>query len=149
MIGIEQYVEMLHDIRGKVNSGSEVQIEKVILAAKEEHLVKKLKDESGILLCGNYPDCDTVIEHRDRWRDNNHCVLFVIEKVPAGKHTKSQELAHYAQLQALAERIKSILIDDNFSCDYQFDSPKEVRAEWEYAIFGGFNGVSLGFQLVV
>ena len=49
---------MLLEIRQRVNARSEKPIEGIILAVREGHLQKKLKDAEGIWLCGNFPDAE-------------------------------------------------------------------------------------------
>ncbi len=149
MIDVLRYTEMVQEIRGKVNADllPEEQITGVIVSPKEEHLVKKLGDREGVQLCSNYPSCDTTVENSDRWGSDNQCLFFVLEKVSPGSQTDGDELEHYAKLQKIMELVKKVLMGDNFSCDYSFDIPHQIRTEWEYNTYGGFNGLSIGFNL--
>jgi hypothetical protein len=74
-------------------------------------------------------------------------VLFLLEKKSAGNLTAEEELDFYADMQKVGEKIQEILIGENSSCDYGFSTPKKIRFEWEYNIFGGWNGISLGFEI--
>lgn len=149
MIEIIKYGEMLQDIRGKVNQQLEpyIQIAGTILSPVEKHLIKKLKDVEGIWLCANYPSCSENSKDTDNVSGKNECLFLLLEKVPSGKHTDGEELVHYAKMQRIMLLIKELLIEANFTCDYTFQSPSHIRIEWEYEITGGWNGLSIGFEL--
>lgn len=56
MISILEYREMILELKERVNAVSETKIDGVAIAVSEKHLVKKLKDSDGLILCSNYPD---------------------------------------------------------------------------------------------
>jgi len=150
MIEIKKYAVILHDIRGKINeviTGDNPRIETVVVSPKEEHLIKKLKDKEGIILCGNFPSCDTTMENSDNQDTSNDCLLFLLEKIPAGSQTDGEELDHFAYMQSIMEKVKANIIQGDYSCEFNFSTPKQIRTEWEYNIYGGFNGLSIGFDL--
>ncbi|KAA6348975.1 hypothetical protein EZS27_003575 [termite gut metagenome] len=150
MIKIKKYAEFLQDIRGRVNgafANDKQHITGTVLSVQETSMQKKLKDMPGIYLCAGYPSCETEIEHSDNYTEKYFCVLFLLEKINAGSWTDEQELDFYDRMQEMAEEIQEILISDNRTCDYGFAAPKTIRVEWEYNIFGGWYGLSLGFEI--
>lgn len=62
MIDIIRFRELMVELQVKVNQKSEDKIDCCFLAVKEEHMVKKLKDKTGVLLCANYPDAEEILE---------------------------------------------------------------------------------------
>ncbi|MDR0939915.1 MAG: hypothetical protein LBN29_11320 [Mediterranea sp.] len=145
MINITEFSELLAELRQRVNAGSDRPIDGVVLAVSEKHLVKKLKDRAGLLLCANYPDADlrgTPDGHTER----NHLFLALLEKAPAGGSTDGEEMSRYASVQRVARLLKRELLAMDFVC-HRLDGAEEIRTEWEYEVYGGFNGISLGLTL--
>lgn len=145
MIDITRFRELILELQTKVNQESEEKINGCFLAVKEEHMVKKIKDKPGVLLCANYPDAEYDIENSDNRREDNQVIFFICEKVSPGSETDEEELLHYAKLQRIMEALKRVLRQNEF-CD-RFSSGDKMRTEWEYSIFGGFNGLSLGLTI--
>lgn len=145
MIDILRYRELLAELRENVNARSETQIEGVVVAISEKHLVKKLKDRNGLMLCANYPDSG-LNGDADNYRERNKMLLFLIEKVSSGSETDEDELLHYSRIQQVMKLIKEELRSMDFACG-EIDGAKEITTEWEYDVFGGFNGLSAGFNL--
>ncbi len=142
MIDIVRFRELLLEIREEVNEQSEYKISECVLAVKEEHMTKKLKDKEGIILCANYPDAETSFFSSDNREDSNHVFFFICEKVPSGSQDNEEELLHYARLQRIMKIMREVIVSDVF-CDKLIVKDK-MRTEWEYSIFGGFDGLSLG-----
>jgi hypothetical protein len=138
---------MLQDVRGKVNQVSVKKITGTVLSVQENTMTKKLSDKKGIYLCAGYPSFETDVTDSDNYTAKNFCVLFLLEKISFGGLTDGEELTFYADMQEVAEKIEEILITANSSCDYGFSAPKKIRIEFEYNIFGGWNGISLGFEI--
>ena len=135
------------EIQVRVNERMPGAIAGCELAVKEEHMTKKLKDKEGVILCANYPDAETDITNSDSREDSNQVLLFVVEKVPAGKFTSEEELMHYASLQRVMKEVRSELMNNRRTCE-QMEPGEKFRTEWEYAIFGGFNGLSVGLTMM-
>lgn len=145
MINIQRYREMLVELKERVNAESEARIDGVAVAVSEKHLVKKLKDSTGLMLCANYPDAVSQ-GSRDNYREQNSLLLFLIEKVPSGQETDEEELLHYARIQQVMQLLKDKFREMDFFCG-EVDGAESMTMEWEYDVFGGWNGMSIGLNL--
>lgn len=148
MIDIKIFREFIVELRTEVNAKADEGIDCIKMAATESGLIKKLKDHKGIILCSNFPDADKELVNGDNWKEVNHVLLFVLEKVPSGSQTDGDEFLHYGKLQSIMERVKGILENENFLCGQHLRVGGRIRTEWEYNIYGGFNGLSLSFDLM-
>ena len=72
-------------------------------------------------------------------------IFFICEKIASGSKTDEEELLHYAKLQRIMCVLKEIIRQDEY-CNYLSVGSK-MRTEWEYSMFGGFNGLSLGLTI--
>lgn len=145
MIDIVRFREVLIELQQKVNAQSEVPINGVVMAVREGHMIKRLKDKAGIWLCGNYPDAELKGDE-DSHNDRNNVLLFVLEKVSSGQETDEEELQHYAILQRITNVLKNELLSMDFTCG-KLSSDEGMLTEWEFDIFGGWNGLSVGLKL--
>lgn len=146
MINIQRYREMLVELKERVNKVSRTKIDGTVIAVSEKHLVKKLKDSMGLILCANYPDAVSQ-GNEDNYREQNSLLLFLIEKVPSGQETDEEELLHYARIQQVMQLLKTKLREMDFFCG-EVDGAESMTVEWEYDVFGGWNGMSIGLNLV-
>lgn len=108
MINIQRYREMLVELKESVNKVSRTKIDGTVIAVSEKHLVKKLRDCMGLMLCANYPDAVSQ-GNEDNYRERNSLLLFLIEKVPSGQETDEEELLHYARIQQVMQLLKTKL----------------------------------------
>lgn len=145
MIDIVRYREILAELKSRVNEQSEMQIEGVIIAVSDKHLTKKLKDRTGLFLCANYPDTESKGDE-DNYKEDNRLLLFLLEKVPAGDETDEEEIVHYARIQRTMKILKEEIRGMDFACG-EISGGEEINTEWEYDVFGGFNGLSIGVKL--
>lgn len=147
MVDIKRFREWLIELKENVNEqAKDVQIEGIALAVREGHIIRKLRDRRGVILCAKYPDT-TVNGDADNFSSDNDMVLFLLEKVPSGSQSDEDELAHYAALQQLMLALRNLLMDSPFVCDTGMQVTTGLSIEWEYDIFGGWNGLSIGFKL--
>lgn len=146
MINIQRYREMLVELKERVNKVSRTKIDGTVIAVSEKHLVKKLKDSMGLILCANYPDAVSQ-GTEDNYRERNSLLLFLIEKVPSGQETDEEELLHYARIQQVMQLLKTKLREMDFFCG-EVDGAESMTVEWEYDVFGGWNGMSIGLNLI-
>lgn len=145
MINIQRYREMLAELKERVNKASRTKIDGTVIAVSEKHLVRKLRDVRGLMLCANYPDAVSQ-GNEDNYRERNSLLLFLIEKVPSGQETDEEELLHYARIQQVMQLLKTGLREMDFFCG-EADGAERMTTEWEYDVFGGWNGMSLGLEL--
>lgn len=146
MINIQRYREMLAELKERVNKVSRTKIDGTVIAVSEKHLVKKLKDRMGLILCANYPDAVSQ-GTEDNYRERNSLLLFLIEKVPSGRETDEEVLLHYARIQQVMQLLKTKLREMDFFCG-EVEGAESMTVEWEYDVFGGWNGMSIGLNLV-
>lgn len=147
MLSILRYREWLLELKERINQEAEgARIEGTCLAVHEGHLIRKLRDRRGIVLCAKYPDA-TVSGTQDAFSTEGQVLLFLLEKVPGGQHSDEDELLHYAALQQLMVLLREKLLDGNLMCDDSVRLTSGLNIEWEYDIFGGWNGLSISFKL--
>ena len=145
MIPIERFTAWCDSLIQAVNSERQ-QIDGLVMAVKEEHLIKKLKDLKGVQLCVQFPDAVGSGE-QDNETDVHDIFFFLVQKMPAGSMSNDLELARYADLQTTMVELRDE-IRRCVACGCAVTVPgNQYRIEWEYQIFGGFNGISLGFKL--
>lgn len=145
MINILRYREILAELRARINKRSEMKIDGVILAVSDKHLTKKLRDQAGFFLCANFPDAESK-GNADNYNEDNRLLLFLLEKVPAGDETDEAEITHYARMQNVMYILKDEIRDMDFVCG-EISGGEDINTEWEYDVFGGFNGLSIGLKL--
>nr|DAQ67514.1 MAG TPA: hypothetical protein [Caudoviricetes sp.] len=145
MINIQKYRETMLELKERVNAVSKTKIDGVVIAVSEKHLVKKLKDKDGLVLCSNYPD-STSTGGKDNYSEQNSMLLFLLEKVPSGQETDEDELLHYATIQRVMQLLKTRLREMDFTCG-DISGAENITTEWEYDVFGGWNGLSIGLKL--
>lgn len=145
MINIQRYREMVLELKERINAISKTKIEKVVIAVSEKHLVKKLKDNTGLILCANYPDAVSQGD-ADNYKERNGLLLFLLEKVPSGQETDEEELLHYARIQRVMQLLKTKLREMDFFCG-EVGEAGNMTTEWEYDVYGGWNGMSIGLKL--
>lgn len=147
MIDIKRFREWLIELKENINGQSEdAKIEGIALAVRDGHLIRKLRDRRGIILCAKYPDA-IIKGDADNLTNDNDIVIFLLEKVPSGQQTDDDELAHYACLQQLMVILRNLLIESPFVCHNDMQVIADLTIEWEYDIYGGWNGLSIGFKL--
>lgn len=140
MINISRFREYMIERVAEVNALSEHRIAHLFLGVREEHLVKKLRDSSGICLCVSYPDAESTGSD-DCPRDTQKSYLFLCAKVAPGALDDEQELLSYRDLQQVMLLLRNRLRDSS-EC-ININPEESFRIEWEYQIFGGFNGLSM------
>ncbi len=124
-------------------------ISSLVMAVEENHLIKKVKDKAGIILAIKYPSADSQGDE-DNYSERNKCLIFCITKWDPGKTTDQDEANNYAVLQEFTMQIKNYLITSDKGpgiCGIENGLYSGFRTEWEYNIFGGYNGLSVSFDL--
>lgn len=146
MIDILRYRELLIEWMNSVNNQTTNRhIEGVSVAVREGHMVRKLRDKRGIWLCSNYPDAQ--LQHtEDNDSTRSRLLLYVIERVPSGSETDDREIAHYGQLQFLTELLIETILNSPSVCS-ALTPESPISIEWEFDVFGGWNGLSVSITL--
>ena len=145
MIPISRFREWCIELMNEVNAGK-IRIEHLIMGVEEGHIVKKLKDKRGVCLCVNYPDA-TGSGENDNETDVQPVYFFIVEKVSAGSLTDDAEMLHYGKLQDITRLLRSTVRNDASGNCLGVEIDLNDKIEWEYQIFGGFNGLSLGIKI--
>lgn len=175
MIPISRFTELMMEIQAEVNAsmaeelffwdngmwiyrgdgsdgGSDTgkSIDFMVISPTESHFVKKVKDLNGIILGVILAPSDTEFQDVDNYAENNNELLFVLEKTDPGRFTDQNELYHYAKLQLVMKYVKEQIIARGMNgnmCGGDETMAKPFHTEWEYNQFGGFNGLSVAFDL--
>ena len=149
MIPIRDYQQFVAELVAKASECSGVNVDKVRLAVTESQLVNLLKDQAGVIVCGNIPGM--ALSHPSGyWHSEGDCLLMVLERMPDDYQGTQRETDEYARLQRLMNQIVRLLIGEDFQefCDKgEVDFTRPLTVEWEYNQYGGFNGLSVTFKL--
>lgn len=117
----------------------------MILSVNEAHAIKKLKDTAGVVMLAKMYDADTRTDgSRDNYAELNHALIYLIEKTDPSGYTVAQETEQWAMYQKIMSLLKTYILERKV-CDTRLDKP--FHTEWEYNVFGGYNGLSVSFDL--
>lgn len=142
MINILQFRELCIELQHKVNAISDSQIDTVVMAVREEHMVKKLQNKFGITLCASFPDAQS-FGTEDNYTDNQQAFFFVVKRLTPGQLDDETEITTYAELQDIMLNLRDVIRDYYSEC-MGIIPEESYKIEWEYQIFGGVNGLSMG-----
>jgi hypothetical protein len=149
MISPLNFFETLQDIQQSFNNVTEdLSISEVKVAVSEAHMIKKISNISGIFICAKLPPATSSITSADNYFEDNHCLLFVLEKREPASVTDTDELEHYEKLQGVMRYVKDYFLNHGLTIgDNDETLNKDFRTEYEYQIFGNFNGFSVSFNM--
>lgn len=142
MINILQFRELCIELQHKVNDVCDDKIDSVVMAVREEHMVKKLQHKSGISMCVSYPDAQSS-GTEDNYTDNQQVFFFIVKRLAPGQMDEETELATYATLQDIMLNLRDVIREYYSEC-MDINPEESYKIEWEYQIFGGVNGLSMG-----
>ncbi len=148
MIAINDYRQFIAELTAAAEERSGVDVGKIRLAVTESQLINLLKDQAGIVVAGNIPGAE--IGNNGFFLSSGECILYVIEKTPEDRQGTDWEYDEYARMQQLMAAIVRLLTGEDFQefCDKgEVDFSRPIVVEWEYNIWGGFNGQSVTFRL--
>jgi hypothetical protein len=148
MIAINDYRQFVAELIAAAAGKCETDTPKIRLAVTEEQLVNFLKDMPGIVVAGNVPDSD--IHNNGYYYSDGECLLMVLEKWPTDKQGTDWEYQEFGKIQQLMATIVRLLTGEDFQefCDKgEIDRARGLSIEWEYNVYGGFNGMSVTFRL--
>lgn len=156
MIEVNLYREFMAELAAKVAQAfnaeftptPDISFAKVVPAMNEGQLITLLKDQAGIVLCGNVPGAEltkgTFIESEAQ------CILYILEKSTKDRQGSGWEFDRFAVMQHLMSKLCEILMgQDAFMmlCESGQMKVDHLNVEPEYNIYGGFNGWSVTFKL--
>lgn len=144
MIDIKAFREYISELVYKTNQELENKIEHIVLSVNESHMTKKLQNKSGVCLCVSYPDAQAV-GVSDNVKDSQQAFIFVCQRVSPGQLDEEGELALYCELQHIMLVFRDSLRGAESDC-VDIIPEESYKIEWEYQIFGGLNGLSMGLK---
>ena len=145
MIDIVRFGEWLAELAAAANTQNATEIGFVSLAVREEQLVKTLgKAESEICLCATYPDA-RMEGGPDSATDLQSCILFVLRKNNPDDGDGSEFMSTMRELQRTMLAVRKLALD-TVDCSGMVPEQSPAEVEWEYQIFGGFDGLSMSFK---
>lgn len=144
MIDIKAFREYISELVYETNQELEKKIEHIVLSVNESHMIKKLQNKSGVCLCVSYPDAQAVGES-DNVKDSQQAFIFVCQRVSPGQLDEEGELALYCELQHIMLVFRDFLRGAENDC-VDINPEESYKIEWEYQIFGGVNGLSMGLK---
>ena len=86
--------------------------DELVMVVQEEHLKKRLRDETGVIMVAVYPTIGST-GNEDNMGDNNTILLFVLEYTGKTSVSRDNEFESYERLQGLAGKIRDRLIEDS------------------------------------
>ena len=118
--------------------------DELVMVVQEEHLKKRLRDETGVIMVAVYPTIGST-GNEDNMGDNNTILLFVLEYAGKTSVSRDNEFESYERLQGLAGKIRDKLIEDSdagHNLLRNLDRASiEIEPEWNIAGGGGERGV--------
>lgn len=144
MIDIKAFREYISELVYETNQELENKIEHIVLSVNESHMTKKLQNKSGVCLCVSYPDAQAV-GVSDNVKDSQQAFIFVCQRVSPGQLDEEGELALYCELQHIMLVFRDFLRGAENDC-VDIIPEESYKIEWEYQIFGGLNGLSMGLK---
>ena len=114
------------------------------LTVDSAHLVKQLKNATGISLAVTYPTAkaDGV---EDNYYDTEKCFLFVLQKLAPGNKTEEDLLLMYATLQRIMLLVRDVIRNRQEDC-FEIIPQESYNIEWEYQVFGEHCGLSMSLE---
>lgn len=153
MISALRFKDILDQLREEVNlelDSLNLSIDHVVVAATDSQVVKKVSSKSGVILVAKMPPATADIRTVDDFSEDNQCLFFILEKQEPSNVTDQKELEHYDKVQRIMRQVKEWIMNYGLhdgSDDETETISKPFRTEWEYQVYGNFNGLSLGFDL--
>lgn len=142
MINILQFRELCIELQHKVNDICDDKIDYVAMAVREEHIVKRLQNKKGIVMCVSYPDAQSS-GTEDNYTDTQQVFFFIVQRLAPGQLDDETEIATYATLQDIMLNLREVIREYYSEC-MDIIPEESYKIEWEYQIFGGVNGLSMG-----
>ena len=141
MVNLSEYKDYCTDLLKLIGA------DELVMVVQEEHLKKRLRDETGVIMVAVYPTIGST-GNEDNMGDNNTILLFVLEYAGKTSVSRDNEFESYERLQGLAGKIRDKLIKDSdagHNLLRNLDRVSiEIEPEWNIA--GAYNGWSIAFS---
>lgn len=144
MIGIKTFREYISEMVHYTNQELELKIDHVVLAVNESHMTKKLQAKSGVCLCVSFPDAQATGQ-QDNPSDQQQTFLFICQRISPGQMSEEEEILRYNDLQGIMHSLRDVIREYGSEC-VDIIPEESYKIEWEYQIFGGMNGLSMGLK---
>lgn len=144
MINLKAFREYVVGLSDTVNNSCQYKIDNVQMAVSEAHMIKKLQSSCGITLCASFPDSRGT-GSADSMKEDEQAFFFVVEKVSPGTDNNDGEINRYEKLQTVALALRDALLQSSSDC-FRLIPDYDYKIEWEWQIFGGYNGLSIGVK---
>ena len=106
MVNLSEYKDYCTDLLKLIGA------DELVMVVQEEHLKKRLRDETGVIMVAVYPTIGST-GNEDNMGDNNTILLFVLEYAGKASVSRDNEFESYERLQGLAGKIRDKLIEDS------------------------------------
>ena len=141
MVNLSEYKDYCTDLLKLIGA------DELVMVVQEEHLKKRLRDETGVIMVAVYPTIGST-GNEDNMGDNNTILLFVLEYAGKTSVSRDNEFESYERLQGLAGKIRDKLIKDSDAGHNLLRNldraSTEIEPEWNIA--GAYNGWSIAFS---
>jgi len=88
MVNLSEYKDYCTDLLKLIGA------DELVMVVQEEHLKKRLRDETGVIMVAVYPTIGST-GNEDNMGDNNTILLFVLERLPCHGITSSRVMNVY------------------------------------------------------
>ena len=141
MVNLSEYKDYCTDLLKLIGA------DELVMVVQEEHLKKRLRDETGVIMVAVYPTIGST-GNEDNMGDNNTILLFVLEYAGKASVSRDNEFESYERLQGLAGKIRDKLIEDSDAGHNLLRNldRASIEREPEWNIAGAYNGWSIAFS---
>ena len=141
MVNLSEYKDYCTDLLKLIGA------DELVMVVQEEHLKKRLRDETGVIMVAVYPTIGST-GNEDNMGDNNTILLFVLEYAGKASVSRDNEFESYERLQGLAGKIRDKLIEDSDAGHNLLRNldRASIEIEPERNIAGAYNGWSIAFS---
>lgn len=141
MVNLSEYKDYCTDLLKLIRA------DELVMVVQEEHLKKRLRDETGVIMVAVYPTIGSA-GSEDNMGDNNTILLFVLEYAGKASVSRDNEFESYERLQGLAGKIRDKLIEDSDAGHKLLRNldRASIEIEPEWNITGAYNGWSIAFS---
>ncbi len=144
MVSILEYKSYCEALKSLISA------DKLLMVVLEEHLAKKLANQTGTILSCVYPSAQDESPDEDTPKDRNVVIISVLEKLSALDNSEESEINLYDRTGIAIDKLKNKLKDDkkNSLGIMKYLDCASIEIEPDYNIAGGWSGYSLAFSFI-